>query len=248
MYKCVDERGVVPLLRQADRGLQGRAGRHPADSAAFRPGNQAASGPARAQQDADFNRRQIERERQDVARQGGAAWSAARACASELAWLSAGTPRLEHQRRRRARLHATTPARERAPGAAQARRCAAALEDDAGCSSPAPTRPRTRPRRAAAPTSSSSSSRISPRPSCARRRASCRARCFDRWREAGAIAAVRINPLETCGNEDLLGVLAGRPDLILMSKVVSARAGECPGKSDRRLASSWCRTWRPRPA
>lgn len=42
---------------------------------------------------------------------------------------------------------------------------------------------------------------------------------FDRWRQAGATAAVRINPLETCGNEDLLGVLAGRPDVILMSKV-----------------------------
>jgi citrate lyase subunit beta/citryl-CoA lyase len=44
---------------------------------------------------------------------------------------------------------------------------------------------------------------------------------LDRWRAAGAIAAVRINPLESCGNEDLIGVLAGRPDVILMSKVVS---------------------------
>jgi citrate lyase subunit beta/citryl-CoA lyase len=44
---------------------------------------------------------------------------------------------------------------------------------------------------------------------------------FDRWRAAGAVAAVRVNPLETCGNEDLLGVLAGRPDVIMMSKVVS---------------------------
>src|SRR5262245_26399341 len=42
---------------------------------------------------------------------------------------------------------------------------------------------------------------------------------FDRWRKAGAIAAVRINPLETCGHEDLAGVLAGRPDIIMMSKV-----------------------------
>ena len=46
---------------------------------------------------------------------------------------------------------------------------------------------------------------------------------FDRWRTAGAAAAVRINPLETCGNEDLLGVLAGRPDIIMMSKVVSVQ-------------------------
>ena len=44
---------------------------------------------------------------------------------------------------------------------------------------------------------------------------------FDRWRAAGAAAAVRINPLESGGLEDLLGVLAGRPDIILMSKVVS---------------------------
>jgi citrate lyase subunit beta/citryl-CoA lyase len=44
---------------------------------------------------------------------------------------------------------------------------------------------------------------------------------FDRWRRAGAAAAVRINPLESGGLEDLLGVLAGRPDIILMSKVVS---------------------------
>jgi citrate lyase subunit beta/citryl-CoA lyase len=44
---------------------------------------------------------------------------------------------------------------------------------------------------------------------------------FDRWRAAGAVAAVRVNPLETCGNEDLLGVLAGRPDVIMMSKVAS---------------------------
>jgi citrate lyase subunit beta/citryl-CoA lyase len=39
------------------------------------------------------------------------------------------------------------------------------------------------------------------------------------WRGAGAVVAVRINPLETCGEEDLAGVIGGRPDLILMSKV-----------------------------
>jgi citrate lyase subunit beta/citryl-CoA lyase len=44
---------------------------------------------------------------------------------------------------------------------------------------------------------------------------------FDCWRKAGASAAVRINPLETCGSQDLLGVLAGRPDIIMMSKVAS---------------------------
>jgi citrate lyase subunit beta/citryl-CoA lyase len=45
---------------------------------------------------------------------------------------------------------------------------------------------------------------------------------LDRWRAAGAVAAVRINPLESGGWEDLAGVLAARPDLILMSKVESA--------------------------
>jgi citrate lyase subunit beta/citryl-CoA lyase len=40
-----------------------------------------------------------------------------------------------------------------------------------------------------------------------------------RWRKAGAVGAVRINPLETCGREDLHGIIAARPDLILMSKV-----------------------------
>jgi citrate lyase subunit beta/citryl-CoA lyase len=46
---------------------------------------------------------------------------------------------------------------------------------------------------------------------------------FDRWREAGAVAAVRINPLETCGHDDLRSVLAGRPDIVMMSKVASAQ-------------------------
>jgi citrate lyase subunit beta/citryl-CoA lyase len=44
---------------------------------------------------------------------------------------------------------------------------------------------------------------------------------FERWRKAGAIPAVRINPLETCGEDDLRGVLAGRPDIVMMSKVAS---------------------------
>jgi len=39
------------------------------------------------------------------------------------------------------------------------------------------------------------------------------------WRAAGALAAVRVNPLETCGREDLEAVLAAKPDIVLMSKV-----------------------------
>jgi citrate lyase subunit beta/citryl-CoA lyase len=45
---------------------------------------------------------------------------------------------------------------------------------------------------------------------------------YARWRAAGALAAVRINPLEGEGREDLRAVLAARPDIVLMSKVVSA--------------------------
>jgi citrate lyase subunit beta/citryl-CoA lyase len=57
---------------------------------------------------------------------------------------------------------------------------------------------------------------------------------YDRWRMAGALAAVRINPLETCGRDDLAAVLAGKPDLVLMSKVetpvqVEALAAAAPG-------------------
>jgi citrate lyase subunit beta/citryl-CoA lyase len=42
---------------------------------------------------------------------------------------------------------------------------------------------------------------------------------YDTWRKCGALAAVRINPLETEGHDDLDGVMHGRPDIVLMSKV-----------------------------
>jgi len=41
------------------------------------------------------------------------------------------------------------------------------------------------------------------------------------WRKAGALAAVRVNPLETCGHQDLAGVIGARPDLSMMSKVAT---------------------------
>ena len=44
---------------------------------------------------------------------------------------------------------------------------------------------------------------------------------YAQWRAAGALVAVRINPFETCGREDLAAVLAGKPDIVMMSKVVS---------------------------
>jgi len=56
------------------------------------------------------------------------------------------------------------------------------------------------------------------------RRPEARARAaglYDRWRKAGKIAAVRINPLEGDGVADLRAVLAGRPDIVMMSKVAT---------------------------
>jgi citrate lyase subunit beta/citryl-CoA lyase len=44
---------------------------------------------------------------------------------------------------------------------------------------------------------------------------------YSYWRSKGHIAAVRVNPLETCGREDLAAVLAGKPDIVLMSKVAT---------------------------
>ncbi|MDY1046651.1 CoA ester lyase [Pseudomonas coleopterorum] len=41
------------------------------------------------------------------------------------------------------------------------------------------------------------------------------------WRECGHCSAVRINPFETCGQEDLEAVMAARPEIVMMSKVES---------------------------
>lgn len=78
------------------------------------------------------------------------------------------------------------------------------------------------------------------------RRPAARALCrdlFDAWRAAGALAAVRINPLEDCGREDLAAAMAGRPDIVLMSKVATpaqvaaleaaiAALEEAPGRTE----------------
>jgi len=45
------------------------------------------------------------------------------------------------------------------------------------------------------------------------------ANAYTTWRKAGMLAAVRINPLETDGLDDLAGVVPAQPDIILMSKV-----------------------------
>src|SRR5947207_13597036 len=43
-------------------------------------------------------------------------------------------------------------------------------------------------------------------------------RTLELWRKAGAIAAVRINPPQSGGLEDLMGVLAARPQIIMMAQ------------------------------
>jgi citrate lyase subunit beta / citryl-CoA lyase len=45
-------------------------------------------------------------------------------------------------------------------------------------------------------------------------------KAFALWRASGALAAVRINPFETCGADDLAGLAP--PDVLMMSKVDSA--------------------------
>ena len=59
---------------------------------------------------------------------------------------------------------------------------------------------------------------FTPPPLRAKARALARS-LYGRWRGAGALAAVRVNPLETCGRDDLDAVLEGKPDIVLMSKV-----------------------------
>jgi citrate lyase subunit beta/citryl-CoA lyase len=44
---------------------------------------------------------------------------------------------------------------------------------------------------------------------------------YRRWRRAGKIVAVRVNPLETCGRDDLAAALAARPDVVMMAKVAT---------------------------
>lgn len=47
------------------------------------------------------------------------------------------------------------------------------------------------------------------------------AQAYAAWRARGVIPAVRVNPLDSCGYDDLRGVMAGRPAIVMMSKVES---------------------------
>ncbi len=46
---------------------------------------------------------------------------------------------------------------------------------------------------------------------------------------------MRVNPLESCGREDLAAVLEGRPDLVMMSKVVSPEQVRSLGELARNI-------------
>jgi Domain of unknown function (DUF4124) len=89
MYKCVDERGVVHYTDKPTAGCKGGLVDiqpiPPLSGQATKP-----QAPNPAQQDADFNRRQIERERQDSLGKAAQNERCARV-RQELAWLSAAT-------------------------------------------------------------------------------------------------------------------------------------------------------------
>lgn len=57
------------------------------------------------------------------------------------------------------------------------------------------------------------------------------------WREAGAVAAVRVNPLELDGMDDLAAVMRGRPDVVALPKVAEpaqvARLDEAVARFER---------------
>lgn len=42
---------------------------------------------------------------------------------------------------------------------------------------------------------------------------------YRKWRECGAVAAVRVNPLDADGMDDLASVMRGRPDVVALPKV-----------------------------
>jgi Domain of unknown function (DUF4124) len=90
MYKCVDANGRV---QYSDKPLPGCKG-GPVDIQPIPPlSGQVASPPppsSNAQQDADFKRRQMERERQETFEKSAQAERCQRV-RQEIAWLSAGT-------------------------------------------------------------------------------------------------------------------------------------------------------------
>jgi citrate lyase subunit beta / citryl-CoA lyase len=60
---------------------------------------------------------------------------------------------------------------------------------------------------------------------------------YPAWREAGVIVAVRVNPLDGDGMDDLAAVMRGRPDIVALPKVAEpadvARLGEVMARFER---------------
>ena len=90
MYKCVDDRGRVVYADKPLPGCKGGAVDIQPIPPLSGPATKPQSPSSNAQQDADFNRRQIERERQESLGKAAQQERCARV-RQELAWLSAGT-------------------------------------------------------------------------------------------------------------------------------------------------------------
>jgi citrate lyase subunit beta / citryl-CoA lyase len=60
---------------------------------------------------------------------------------------------------------------------------------------------------------------------------------YAQWRQAGAVVAVRVNPLEQDGMDDLAAVMRARPDIVALPKVAEpshvARLDQAVGRFER---------------
>ena len=63
---------------------------------------------------------------------------------------------------------------------------------------------------------------------------------YAKWRQAGAVVAVRVNPLEQDGMDDLAAVMRGRPDIVALPKVAEpsdvARLDQAVSRFEREYA------------
>jgi citrate lyase subunit beta/citryl-CoA lyase len=53
------------------------------------------------------------------------------------------------------------------------------------------------------------------------------------WRAAGAVVAVRVNPLDAGGMDDLAAVMRGRPDMVALPKVAEPAQVVSPPRDGR---------------
>jgi len=235
MYKCVDERGKIQYTDKPQAGCkESRSSR--AAALRLRRGEAAAQEDSQ-REDADLKRRQLERaavEAQERKVQEALGQSCAR-LRGELSLLTGGA-RISS---RNAQASPSSWTTRRAPGASPpwSSNCALPVSRRGapGSSCRAQTRRPTPPRRARARTSSCSSWRLHTSGLAARAR-SLSSAAFDRWRKAGALAAVRINPLETDGMADLAAIAS--PDVLMMSKSIrrssaTPRGGRAAGRRAR---------------